>query len=385
VLFRSIKAVQTGAQDYLVKGEITSGLLGRSIRYAIERKQTEVREHVILDTQAYLLKSDDMIEIYKLVAKKVSELIGDGIVATSILDEAEQAVRFVAIAGLDMPIEKIIQILQFDPTQMKYYLKDMTDDELVIFRSGKLQLLEGGLYALTLRSLPKAVCGTIEKMLKIEGIYTMGFVSQGLHYGGVSILARSDLLSYVDRIELIVNQAVIAINRLRAERDLRDINAFNSMVMQTTPFGMDIVNENGRILYLNPVMEKALGKNALGKRCWDLYKDDRQQCSYCPLKRPIDLRVTRTIETSGVLGGKIFEISHTGLMYQGQKAVLEVFHDITQRKQSEEEVRQHLSDVEMLYTSSLEINQLVQPQEIGQKVVEILSDRLQPIQSAINL
>ncbi len=35
----AIKAVQTGAQDFLVKGKTDSGLLWRSIRYAIERQK----------------------------------------------------------------------------------------------------------------------------------------------------------------------------------------------------------------------------------------------------------------------------------------------------------------------------------------------------------
>ena len=35
----AIEAVQKGAQDYLVKGQVTGGLLGRSIRYAIGRQK----------------------------------------------------------------------------------------------------------------------------------------------------------------------------------------------------------------------------------------------------------------------------------------------------------------------------------------------------------
>jgi DNA-binding response OmpR family regulator len=39
----ALKAVQAGAQDYLVKGNIDVNLLVRSMRYAIERKQEEER------------------------------------------------------------------------------------------------------------------------------------------------------------------------------------------------------------------------------------------------------------------------------------------------------------------------------------------------------
>ncbi len=35
----AIKAVQNGAQDYLVKGKVDGNLLGRSLRYAIERQK----------------------------------------------------------------------------------------------------------------------------------------------------------------------------------------------------------------------------------------------------------------------------------------------------------------------------------------------------------
>src|SRR6059036_3682490 len=39
----ALQAMREGAQDYLVKGQVDSDLISRSIRYAIERKTTELR------------------------------------------------------------------------------------------------------------------------------------------------------------------------------------------------------------------------------------------------------------------------------------------------------------------------------------------------------
>jgi diguanylate cyclase (GGDEF)-like protein/PAS domain S-box-containing protein len=41
----AVQAVRQGAQDYLIKQEIDEGMLGRAIRYAIERKRAEVALH----------------------------------------------------------------------------------------------------------------------------------------------------------------------------------------------------------------------------------------------------------------------------------------------------------------------------------------------------
>src|SRR5262245_26069316 len=39
----AVQAVKAGAQDYLIKGQATPEVLGRSVRYAIERKQSEIQ------------------------------------------------------------------------------------------------------------------------------------------------------------------------------------------------------------------------------------------------------------------------------------------------------------------------------------------------------
>jgi len=58
----TIKAVRDGAQDYLVKGEIDSNLLVRSIRYAIERQRLRVALH---ESEA----------LYRLLANNIADVI----------------------------------------------------------------------------------------------------------------------------------------------------------------------------------------------------------------------------------------------------------------------------------------------------------------------
>ena len=59
----AIKAVRNGAQEYLVKGDITGTLLTRSIYYAIERKTTE---NALIESKK---KIDDLNELLKVINK----------------------------------------------------------------------------------------------------------------------------------------------------------------------------------------------------------------------------------------------------------------------------------------------------------------------------
>lgn len=126
--------------------------------------------------------------------------------------------------------------------------------------------------------------------------------------------------------------------RKLAEESLRQSNEFNKSLLQTIPFGMDIVDEHGDVLFQSENFENVFGKKAIGSKCWELYRDDKQACKDCPLNKGITIGDTDVYLTAGVLGGRIFEISHTGMMFNGQKAMLEIFQDVTERKKSEVEL-----------------------------------------------
>ena len=127
-------------------------------------------------------------------------------------------------------------------------------------------------------------------------------------------------------------------DRIKSEEKLQHSYVFNETLLKTIPFGMDIVDETGTVLFQSDNFKKIFGESAIGKKCWELYRDDKKQCSDCPLFKGITIGETETYESHGVLGNRIFDISHTGMMYEGKKAMLEIFQDITERKLAEKKL-----------------------------------------------
>lgn len=123
--------------------------------------------------------------------------------------------------------------------------------------------------------------------------------------------------------------------RKRAEEALRKINEFNTELLKTIPLGMNIVDESGTILYMNESFKKVIGYDAIGRKCWEVYKDNKEQCDHCPLKTRVTVGETTVFETRGILGGKVYRISHTGMIFEGRKSILEIFEDYTAQKESD--------------------------------------------------
>ena len=126
--------------------------------------------------------------------------------------------------------------------------------------------------------------------------------------------------------------------RKKSEEALFESNQFNMSLLQTIPFGIDIVDNKGNVLYLSDNLKQYLCEINPPKKCWEYYRDDKKQCSNCPLFAEIIIGKIESIESFGVLGGKTFEIVHTGMIFKGKTAMMEIFIDITERKRAEKEL-----------------------------------------------
>jgi PAS domain S-box-containing protein len=127
------------------------------------------------------------------------------------------------------------------------------------------------------------------------------------------------------------------------EESLLRISQFNAAILATIPFAMDIVDKNCEILYMNERFKQLITQDGIGEKCYKLYKDDKTQCKDCPLRQGIEMGAPKVMETEGILGGRVFQIIHAGLIYNEKKAVLEIFEDITERRRAEKRLQEVLN------------------------------------------
>ena len=127
------------------------------------------------------------------------------------------------------------------------------------------------------------------------------------------------------------NEELEEINQLSiALKDATYTFQLNRKILESIPMPMDIVDLSGTVLFQNKIFKNIVKEDFNGKKCYEIYRDNQEQCNDCPLKKSII--TTKTIETSKILNGKTFKITHTPVHYNNQDALLEVFVDITQSK-----------------------------------------------------
>jgi len=181
-------------------------------------KKRERMTRVIMATLADLAKLTEVDQVYQMVGSKTHEIFPDAIVGLVSVDEVEKNLDVTHLFGIGETYHDLVKRFNIDPTKIHFPLKDVPLYELEIFRSGKFQAFEGGLYPLLMKKISKSKAKVAEKELKINFINMMGFVSEGDFFGGIIVASQSDLSAYLVGVESIVFQATQVIKRLHSER-----------------------------------------------------------------------------------------------------------------------------------------------------------------------
>jgi signal transduction histidine kinase len=146
----AVQAVQSGAQDYLVKGTVEGGTLARAIRYAIERKRLEgERARLLRNEQEARAAAEAAVMARDEVLRIVAHDIGNSLSAVKIhaavlertlpADQVDVRTRIGSIRHLTQQMDRLRQDLldvaaieagrlSFDPAEVA--LSDVVQDVL---------------------------------------------------------------------------------------------------------------------------------------------------------------------------------------------------------------------------------------------------------------
>ncbi len=265
--------------DHLVKNFRRT--LELSQQEVSERKRTEIQNRIISEVQEVLLRPFELEDAYHLVSEKVRELIGDCITATTISETRKRNMHMCSYHGLDIPLEKILPLLGFDPLDKDFLIDEIPEEDFILYRSGKVGILEGGLYNLMTHRVPPSACFMIEKLLRIQKTYALGFIHENEFLGSLVILARSDISPFIGTVEQITNLATIAIDRKRAEEEVeKSERRFHAMIEHGRD-NISLLAADGTLLWENPSTSSTLGyeqNQFLGHNLFDLiHPNDQEQ------------------------------------------------------------------------------------------------------------
>jgi len=159
------------------------------------------------------------------LAENVLDVNPGSYVMTTLYDADFNAIRIRAIKGLGDLAGSLEKALGGNPEEILIDISENPlDSELSKkFTSGRLELLDGGLYDITRGAIPKKTCTALEEMAGVAEVYYAGFGLENESIGGLVLMIKEgQTVQYSSAIETVISHyAVIFDRRMVQEEVLR--------------------------------------------------------------------------------------------------------------------------------------------------------------------
>ncbi|MCE5250367.1 PAS domain S-box protein [bacterium] len=215
----------------------------------IEKRNTK-RMEILAQKAMELVQISPDENIYQAIGNKLKEITGDAVIIINSCDESKSLLETRAVIGLGNRLENVVKMLKRHPVGMTFKL---TDEQREPIQRGKLEKIEGGIYALSFKMIPQIVCKTLESMLHIADIYGIGFVSKGNIYGTTIIVTFKGAEPLdMELVEIFCNQASVSLQRWLAEKAVRKSEEKYHRLTESINDIIYSIDAQGTITHLGP-------------------------------------------------------------------------------------------------------------------------------------
>lgn len=213
------------------------------------------------ETAGNFNESESIDSIFEIVGAMIERILPDAFAILSYHNEALQAVQVRRCIGSENMIPLVSRAIGKSLQDITISFHDMTDEEKRLYTNNCLEKIPGGLYDISARTIPKKMSIMIERMLNVHSVYAMGFSIHGQLLGGVTLLLPTDNCQDYQKqtIETVIQQASIAINRIRTTEALRMSEEKYRQLVELAQEGILSIVPDGTVGYANARMATILG------------------------------------------------------------------------------------------------------------------------------
>ncbi|MBN2012054.1 PAS domain S-box protein [candidate division KSB1 bacterium] len=189
-------------------------------------------------------------DVYSFIGKQLKKICGDAIIILNSFNPVNKTFYLKHIDGLGRQTDKIITLLG---RQLDGFSSTLNNEEAYReLLTGKIVIVNGGLYELSFHEIPNKICKSIEKLLGIKNIYAMGMSRNNQLFGNVVILTKQKSLAFTIRtLETFINQAAVALERKRAEEALVLSKEKFRLIFEQSPVAVELYDSGGNLINVN--------------------------------------------------------------------------------------------------------------------------------------
>ncbi|WP_195715237.1 PAS domain S-box protein [Ancylomarina sp. 16SWW S1-10-2] len=233
-----------------------------------EREQSEEKERKHQKDIDFLTKTAmQFVEfpldsnIYDFVGEKVKEFAGKG--SYIVVNSVDSKTGFSTVHSI-LGADKLLKIISNKVGKNPIGMKIEAEDPDIHCKDGKLHLYEKGLYGLLVKTIPKLICKSIEKLAGVKEIYVIDLVNKNEFFGSVVLFLKEEIVELKNKqlIEAFLKQASIAILKRQAEEALMANEEKLNLIINSSPIGICTVDLLGNFITTNSAYEKMVGYSA---------------------------------------------------------------------------------------------------------------------------
>jgi len=267
--------IEASGQPLIDKGASNSIVINAreiSRRKKLEKSLEHSKNNLEIINQSMLdmLEMDSLQNIYKHIINTLTDYIPKTIILYVSIDEEEEDTVLEEIGGLKKGMwSRILSLIGFNPIGKHFKL---LPGHYQVFRSSKLTAIEGGLAGFSGNQFPAAIANSLQKIMGIHNIYTVGITKNHQLFSAIHFFTLSHYeIEDSCFIETFVRQAGIIIQKKMAEESLRQKEMDLMRINMTKDKFLNIISHD-----LRSPFNTLVGFSELLKNRYYQYNDEKR-------------------------------------------------------------------------------------------------------------